>query len=390
MADIAIVSAVRSAVGRAGKGALAQTRPDELAGQVVKAAIEKAGIDPKDVDDLVLGCAMPEGEQGLNMARVVGLLAGLPIESSGETINRFCASGLQAVAHAAERIAFGAVDVMIAGGVESMSSVPMTGNKLSVSPEVMEHFPTAYTPMGLTAELVAQKFGITREEQDAFAARSHQKAAAAQKEGKFTEIVPVNATTFDTSSGKAVHATKVFKVDEFPRPDTTAEKLGALKPVFSAKGSVTAGNSSPLSDGAAAVVLMSADKAKKLGKKPLGYFRNFQVVGVPPEIMGIGPFPAVKKLLAKTGLSIKDIDLIEMNEAFASQAVYCAKQLEIPDEKLNVNGGAIALGHPLGCTGAKLIGTLFAELERRKGRYGIVTMCIGGGMGAAGLFERVA
>jgi acetyl-CoA acyltransferase len=388
MADIAIVSAVRSAVGRAGKGALAQTRADELAGQVVKAALEKAGVDPKEVDDLVLGCAMPEGEQGLNMARVVGLLAGLPIESSGETINRFCASGLQAVAHAAERIAFGAVDVLIAGGVESMSSVPMTGNKLSVSPEVMEHFPTAYTPMGLTAELVAQRFNVSRQEQDEFAARSHVKALAAQKEGKFTEIVPVNATTFDTSSGRAVHATKAFSVDEFPRPDTTVEKLSSLKPVFSAKGSVTAGNSSPLSDGAAAVVLMSADKAKKLGKKPLGYFRNFQVAGVPPEIMGIGPFPAVKKLLAKTGLSVADIDLFEMNEAFASQAVYCQKQLEIPDAKLNVNGGAIALGHPLGCTGAKLVATLFAELERRGGRYGVVTMCIGGGMGAAGLFER--
>ena len=390
MADIAIVSAVRSAVGRAGKGALAQTRADELAGQVVKAALEKAGVDAKEVDDLVLGCAMPEGEQGLNMARVVGLLAGLPIESSGETINRFCASGLQAVAHAAERIAFGAVDVLIAGGVESMSSVPMTGNKLSVSPEVMDRFPTAYTPMGLTAELVAQRFNVSRAEQDEFAARSHVKALAAQKEGKFTEIVPVNATTFDTSSGRAVHASKLFSVDEFPRPDTTVEKLSALKPVFSATGSVTAGNSSPLSDGAAAVVLMSGDKAKQLGKKPLGYFRMFQVAGVPPEIMGIGPFPAVKKLLAKTGLSVADIDLFEMNEAFASQAVYCQKQLEIPDAKLNVNGGAIALGHPLGCTGAKLVAQLLAELERRGGRYGIVTMCIGGGMGAAGLFERVA
>jgi acetyl-CoA acyltransferase len=390
MADIAIISAVRSAVGRALKGALAQTRADELAGQVVKAAIAKAGIEPGDVDDLVLGCAMPEGEQGLNMARVVGLLAGMPIESSGETINRFCASGLQAVAHAAERVAFGAVDCMIAGGVESMTSVPMTGNKLSVSPQVMDEFPTAYTPMGLTAELVAQKFGITRAEQDAFAARSHQKAAAAQKEGKFTEIVPVAATAFDTSSGRAVHTSKIFQVDEFPRPDTTAEKLGTLKPVFSATGSVTAGNSSPLSDGAAAVVLMSGEKAKKLGKKPLGYFRMFQVAGVPPEIMGIGPVPAVRKLLAKTGLTVNDIDLFEMNEAFASQAVYCQKQLEIPDAKLNVNGGAIALGHPLGCTGAKLVSQLFSELERRNGRYGIVTMCIGGGMGAAGLFERVA
>jgi acetyl-CoA acyltransferase len=384
--EVVIVSAVRSAGGRAGKGALAHTRPEDLAGQVVKAAVEKAGVDPKEVDDLVLGCAMPEGEQGLNIARVVGLLAGLPEESAGETINRFCSSGLQAIAHAAERIAFGAVDVMVAGGVESMSAVPMTGNKLSVSAEVMERFPNAYVPMGLTAENVASKFGISRAQQDEFAAWSHQKAAKAQKDGKFTEIVPVAATTYE--KGQRTH--KSFAVDEFVRGDSTAATLGALKPVFSAKGSVTAGNSSPLTDGAAAAVLMSAAKAKQLGKKPLGYFRMFQVAGVPPEIMGIGPVPAVRKLLAKTGLSIKDIDLIEMNEAFASQAVYCKQQLEIPDDKLNVNGGAIALGHPLGCTGAKLTATLFAELERRKGRYGIVTMCIGGGMGAAGLFERAA
>jgi acetyl-CoA acyltransferase len=388
--DVVIVSAVRSAGGRAHKGALAATRPEEIAGQVVKAAVEKAGIDPKLVDDLVLGCAMPEGEQGLNMARVVGLLAGLPEDSAGETINRFCSSGLQAIAHAAERIAFGAVDVMIGAGVESMSAVPMTGHKLSVSAEVMERFPLAYTPMGITAENVATRFNISRQQQDEFAVWSHQKAARAQKEGKFTEIVPVQATTYEVKDGKTVRTTRPFAVDEFVRADTDLAKLGALKPSFAVKGSVTPGNSSPLTDGAAAAVLMSAAKAKQLGVKPLGYFRMFQVAGVPPEIMGIGPVPAVRKLLAKTGLSVKDIDLFEMNEAFASQAVYCKQQLEIPDEKLNVNGGAIALGHPLGCTGAKLVATLFAELERRKGRYGVVTMCIGGGMGAAGLFERAA
>jgi acetyl-CoA acyltransferase len=387
--QVVIVSAVRSAGGRAHKGALAQTRPEDLAGQVVKAAVEKAGIDAKLVDDLVLGCAMPEGEQGLNIARVVGLLAGLPEDSAGETINRFCSSGLQAIAHAAERIAFGAVDCMVAGGVESMTSVPMTGNKLTVSAEVMERFPLAYTPMGLTAENVATRFGISREAQDEFAVKSHHKAAAAQKNGAFTEIVPVLATTYEQKDGKTVRASRAFAVDEFVRADSDAQKLGALKPAFSAKGSVTAGNSSPLTDGAAAAVLMSADKAKSLGLKPLAAFRMFQVAGVPPDIMGIGPVPAVRKLLAKTGLTIKDIDLIEMNEAFASQALYCKAQLEIPDEKLNVNGGAIALGHPLGCTGAKLTATLLAELERRQGRYGIVTMCIGGGMGAAGLFERL-
>jgi acetyl-CoA acyltransferase len=389
--DVVIVSAVRSAVARAGKGALAYTRPDELAGQVCKAALAKVpALDAKEVDDLVLGCAMPEGEQGLNMARVVGLLAGLPTESAGVTVNRFCASGLQAVAQAAERIAFGSADVMLAAGVESMSMVPMTGNKLSVSPEVMERYPTAYTPMGITAENVAQKFGVTRQQQDEFAVASHKKAVAAQQGGKFSEIVPVAAVSYAQEGGKAVRASRVFAVDEFPRADTDVAKLSALRPSFSAKGSVTPGNSSPLSDGAAAVVLMSAARAKALGLAPLAYFRGFQVAGVPPEIMGIGPVPAVRKLLARTGLTVNDIDLFEMNEAFASQAVYCQGQLEIPDDRLNVNGGAIALGHPLGCTGAKLTATLCAELGRRKGRYGIVTMCIGGGMGAAGLFERAA
>jgi acetyl-CoA acyltransferase len=385
--EVVIVSAVRSAVGRAGKGALAQTRPDELAGQVIRAALARVpALPPSAVDDVILGCAMPEGEQGLNVARVAGLLGGLPIETAAATINRFCASGLQAVAQAAERIAFGSVDVVVAGGVESMSMVPMTGNKLSVSPEAMDRVPEVYTPMGITAELVAQKFEISRKDQDAFAVRSHLRAAAAQRDGRFTEIVPVTATAYEG----AARAGRPFDRDEFPRADASVDKLGALKPAFSATGSVTAGNSSPLSDGAAAVVLTSRRKAEELGLQPLATFRAFQVAGVPPEIMGIGPVPAVRKLLAKTGLGLGDIDLIEMNEAFASQAVYCQRTLEIPDEKLNVNGGAIALGHPLGCTGAKLVATLLAELARRDAKRGIVTMCVGGGQGAAGLFERAS
>lgn len=383
--EVVIAQAVRSAVGRAHKGALAQTRPDELAGQVIRAVLAKLPtLSPTDVDDVVLGCAMPEGEQGMNVARIAGLLAGLPIETAGVTVNRFCASGLQAVGQAAERIAFGSADVIIAGGVESMSMVPMTGNKLSVSPEAMETIPTVYTPMGITAELVASKFGVTRADQDAFAVKSHAKAVAAQKAGRMTEIVPVTATVYQNGA----RAARPFDTDEFPRADTTLEKLAQLRPVFSATGSVTAGNSSPLSDGAAAVVLMSRHKADSLGIRPLAIFRGFQVVGVPPEIMGIGPVPAVRKLLARTGLSLADIDLIEMNEAFASQALYCQRTLEIPDEKLNVNGGAIALGHPLGCTGSKLLASLMAEMQRRGARRGIVTMCVGGGQGAAALFER--
>ncbi len=391
MTDVVIAAAVRSAVGRAHKGALALTRPDDLAGMVVRELLARVPqLDPKEVDDLVLGCAMPEGEQGLNIARVVGLLGGLSEDSSAITVNRFCSSGLQAIAQAAERVAFGSVDVAIGGGVESMTSVPMTGNKLSVSAEVMDRFPTAYTPMGITAENVASRFDVSRAVQDEFSARSHHKAAKAQAEGRFNdEIATVRAVRYATRDGKPVRDDFDFNRDEFVRADTTAEKLGALKPVFNAKGTVTAGNSSPLSDGAAAALVMSKARADALGIKPLGYFRGFQVAGVAPDIMGIGPVPAVRKLLKKTGLTLADIDLIEMNEAFAAQAVYCQRELGIPDEKLNVNGGAIALGHPLGCTGAKLTATLLHELRRRGGRYGIVTLCIGGGMGAVGLFEAI-
>lgn len=385
MSDIVIAEAVRSAVGRGLKGSLAYRRPDELAGEVLRGLFARVPqVKPEMVEDLVLGCAMPEGEQGLNMGRLASLLGGMSQDSSAMTINRFCASGLQAIAIAAGTIASGYYDIVAAGGVESMSMVPMSGFKPSMSPEIMANYPTAYTPMGITAENVAKRFEISRQDQDAFALRSQQRASAAIKAGKFSdEIVPVSGIKY--TDGK--RETFTFAVDEMPRQDTTLEGLAALKPVFSTTGSVTAGNASPLSDGAAATLLMSRTKADKLGVKPLGYFRGFATAGVDPAIMGIGPIPAVTKLLQKHSLTIKDIDLFEMNEAFASQAVYCQRQLGIPDDKLNVNGGAIALGHPLGCTGAKLTASLFYELKRRGGKRGIVTMCIGGGMGAAGLFE---
>jgi acetyl-CoA acyltransferase len=387
MTDIVIAEAVRSAVGRALKGSLAQTRPDELAGQVVTALMARVPqVKPADVEDVVLGCAMPEGEQGLNIARVVGFLGGLPQEASGMTINRFCSSGLQAIALAAGAIKMGTNDIVVAGGVESMSMVPMTGNKLSASPEAMKRFASVYTPMGITAENVAKRFEVSRADQDAFALKSQQKAGAAQKAGKFDrEIVTVKATRFE--DGK--HATFDFAKDELIRGETTAEGLAGLKPAFAQGGSVTAGNSSPLSDGAAAALVMSKAKADALGIKGLGYFRAFVTAGVDPAIMGVGPIPAVRKLLQKTGLKIADIDVIELNEAFASQGLYVQRTLELPEEKLNVNGGAIALGHPLGCTGAKLTATALYELRRRKGKYAIVTMCIGGGMGAAGLLEAI-
>lgn len=386
MADVVIVEAVRSAVGRAHKGSLAEKRPDELAGEVIAGLLARVPqVKAADVEDLVLGCAMPEGEQGLNIARIAGFLGGLPQETSAMTINRFCSSGLQAIALAAGSIMMGSNDVVIAGGVESMTMVPMTGNKLSASPEAMKRFAAAYTPMGITAENVATRFEVSRADQDAFALKSQQKASAARAAGRFAdEIVPVQGVRYKGNE----RITFAYDVDEMVRPDTTLEGLTALKPAFSMKGSVTAGNSSPLSDGAAAALLMTRDKAKALGLAPLGTFRAFTTAGVDPAIMGIGPIPAVRKLLAKTGLAIGDIDLFEVNEAFASQSVHVQRTLGIPDEKLNVNGGAIALGHPLGCTGAKLTATALHELKRRGGRYAIVTMCIGGGMGAAGLFER--
>jgi acetyl-CoA acyltransferase len=385
MQDVVIVDAVRSAVGRAIKGSLAQRRPDELAGEVIRGLLARnPGVKPEHVEDLVLGCAMPEGEQGLNIARVAGFLGGLPQETSAMTINRFCSSGLQAVALAAGALAIGSNDLVIAGGVESMSMVPMTGNKLSASPEAMEKYPSVYTPMGITAENVANRFEISRKEQDEFAYKSQQKAAAAQKANRFAEeIVPVSALRFSGNQ----RVVSELKIDELPRADTTLEGLAALKPAFSTKGSVTPGNSSPLSDGAAAVLVASAKRAEELKLPRLGYFRRFVTVGVDPAIMGIGPAPAIEKLFAKTGLSVKDIDLFEINEAFASQSVYVQKKLGLPEEKLNVNGGAIALGHPLGCTGAKLVATALHELKKRGGRYAIVSMCIGGGMGAAGLLE---
>jgi acetyl-CoA acyltransferase len=383
--NIVIVDAVRSAVGRAHKGSLANKRPDELAGEVIRGLMARnPQVKSADVEDLVLGCAMPEGSQGLNVARVAGLLGGLPIESGGVTINRFCSSGLQAIAMAAGAVAIGSYEIVVAGGVESMTLVPMTGFNPSMSPVANETMPDVYTPMGITAENVAKRFEIKREDQDKFALWSQQKATKARESNVFAdEIIPVQGIKFDGNTKKTFE----FKTDELIRPETTLEGLASLKPAFSTTGSVTAGNSSPLSDGAAAALVTTDEKAKKLGAKPLGWFRAFTTIGVDPSIMGIGPFPAVKKLLAQTGLTVKDIDLFEMNEAFASQAVYCQRQLGIPDEKLNVYGGAIALGHPLGCTGAKLTATALHELRRRKGKYAIVTMCIGGGMGAAGLFE---
>jgi acetyl-CoA acyltransferase len=383
--DVIVASAVRTAVGRALKGTLRATRPEDLAAAAMVAAIARVpGLKAEDVDDVILGCAMPEAEQGLNLARNAVFVAKWPNTVPAETINRFCSSGLQAIAHAALSVQAGLTEVAVAGGVESMSMVPMSGNKVSLNPKLMDEYPEAYIAMGHTAERVAQRFNVTRAEQDAFAVRSHERALAAIAAGRFEqEIIPVKARLLE---GNQVGELE-FKVDECPRPGTTLEVLAKLKPVFKLGGSVTAGNSSPTNDGAAATVLLSAKKAAELGVKPLGRLRGFALAGVDPDIMGIGPVPAIRRLLAQTGLSISDIDLFEINEAFAAQAVYCARELGVPDDRLNVNGGAIALGHPLGCTGAKLTATLLYELRRRGGRLGIVSMCIGGGMGAAGLFE---
>src|ERR1051325_4101301 len=362
--EIVIAEAVRSAVGRGHKGALATRRPDELAADVIRGLLARVPQAKGKIDDVILGCAMPEGEQGLNVARLIALLADLGQDVPGQTINRFCSSGLQAIATAAGSIAVGTNDVVIAGGVESMTYVPMTGFHLSASPELIAKLPGANTPMGITAENVAKRFGITRQMQDEFAYQSQKKAAKALQTGAFKdEIVPVRAVGYDGDH----RVYRDFTVDELPRPDTTLEGLARLPPAFAQGGSVTAGNSSPISDGAAAALVMSRKAAEALGIAPLGMFRAFVPVGVDPEIMGIGPQPEVQKLLAKTGLSIADIDLFELNEAFASQSVNCQRELGIPDDKINVHGGAIALGHPLGCTGAKLTATALYELRRRGG-----------------------
>jgi acetyl-CoA acyltransferase len=383
--NVIIASALRTPVGRGVKGSLKDTRPDDLAALAMDAAVRKVpGLSADAIDDVVLGCAMPEGEQGLNLARNAAFIAKFPNTVAAETINRFCSSGLQAIVHAGLAIHAGLQDVVVAGGVESMSMVPMSGNKVSLNPALMERFPEAYIAMGHTAERVASRFGVSRTQQDEFAVRSHENAIRAQSQNRFAdELISVAARIVEGGQVRA----RPFDKDECPRAGTTLEVLAKLPPAFTQGGSVTAGNSSPLSDGAAAAVLLSDRKAKELGIKALGRLRGFAVAGVDPDIMGIGPVPAIQKLLAQTGLSIADIDLFEINEAFAAQAVYCQRELGIPLDKLNVNGGAIALGHPLGCTGAKLTATLLHELRRRSKRYGIVSMCIGGGMGAAGLFE---
>ncbi len=383
---VAIASAVRTPFTRAHKGELKDTRPDTLAAHVIREAVAQVkGLDPKEIQDVVLGCAMPEAEQGMNVARIAAVLAGLPVEASAMTINRFCSSGVQSIATVAQSILAGQYDVAVAGGTESMTLIPMGGNKVSANPEVMERYPEVYTSMGATAENVAAKFGVAREDQDRFAAESQKRAANAREKGIFKEeIVPLDVTYFD-DAGKA-HQTRL-EHDTILRPETTFEGLQKLKPAFNPKGTVTAGNASPLTDGAAAAVVMSEEKAKALGVQPLGYFVDFQVAGVPPEIMGIGPVPAVRKLLAKNQLDVKDIDVFELNEAFAAQSLYCVRELGLDPAKVNPNGGAISLGHPLGVSGTRMTATLLRELRRRGGRYGVVTMCIGGGMGAAALFE---
>ena len=392
MKEAVVVSAVRTAVGKAPRGILRDTRPDDIAAMVIKEAVARApGLKVEEIDDFVLGCAFPESDQGLNLARVVAMRAGFPYTVPGQTVNRFCSSGLQAIATAAYEIMVGAADVMIAGGVEFMSQVPIMGLTPSPNPYLVEHNPQAYTSMGLTAENVAEKFGITREEQDRFALLSHQKAAKAIKEGKFKEeILPIPAKMKEIKEdGTVVVKEVIFDTDEGVRYDASLEGMASLKSVFKAKGTVTAGNSSQTSDGAAALILMSKEKAAALKLKPMAAFRSFAVAGVPPEIMGVGPAYAVPKALKKAGLTIKDIGLVELNEAFASQSLYVIRELGLNLDIVNVNGGAIAVGHPLGCTGAKLTTMLLYEMKRRNVRYGLVTMCIGGGMGAAGIFERI-
>jgi acetyl-CoA acyltransferase len=417
MHDAVIVSAVRTAVGKAPNGTLRGTRPDELAATAIAAALRRApGLDPGEIDDVILGCAMPEAEQGLNVARIASLRAGVPVSASAVTINRFCSSGLQAIAFAAERVMCGFASTIVAGGTESMSLVPMGGHKIAPNPTLVDRYPDAYLSTGLVAENHARESGISRDEQDAFALRSHQRAIAAIDGGRFAdEIVPVT-TSLVVPAVTAVGASAermggryspqgqarrrveddrpvtreiVFAIDEGPRRDTSPEVLANLRPAFHAQGTVTAGNSSQMSDGAAAVVVTSGDRARQLGLTPMARFVAFATAGVEPERFGLGPVPAIRKALKLAGLTLDQIDLIELNEAFAAQVLACLKQLPIDSDRLNVNGGAIALGHPLGCTGAKLTATLLHEMKRRNARYGMVSMCVGGGMGAAGIFERL-
>jgi acetyl-CoA acyltransferase len=404
MPEAVIVSAVRTPVGRAYKGSLRATRPDDLAALAIREVLARVPtVDAKQIDDVILGCAMPEGEQGMNVARIAALRAGLPVETSAMTINRFCSSGLQAIALAAERIRGGSAEVIVAGGTESMSLVPMGGNKISPNPWLVDHYPDTYINMGLGTENIARKFGITREQADAFSANSHKKALAAIAAGNFKdETIPVEVkiTSLPTngngassksksSPSKPTTQTFLFDTDELPRADTSLEVLAKLKPAFHAKGTVTAGNSSPMSDGAAATVVMSDARAKALGLKPLARFVAYATAGCPPEEFGIGPVFAIPKALKLAGLSLNDIAVIELNEAFAAQSLAVIQQAALDPARVNPNGGAIALGHPLGCTGAKLTATLIRDLQRKNSRYGMVTMCIGGGMGAAGIFERL-
>jgi acetyl-CoA acyltransferase len=389
--EAVIIDCLRTAVGKAPKGSLRTTRPDDLAATVIRDLMAKyPSVSASEIDDLILGCAMPEGEAGMNMARVAALRAGLPDSVPGVTINRFCSSGLQAIAMAAEKIRSGGAHIILAGGAESMSMIPMSGNKFAPNPWMVDHLPQIYMGMGLTAEEVQRKFNVSREDADQFAYRSHQNALRAQTEGKFDqEIVPVEVESTVLDNGKPVHRQMVFKKDEGPRADTSVEALAKLKPVFDANGTVTAGNSSQTSDGAAAALVMSEKKAKELGLKPMARFVSFAVGGVPPEIMGIGPVVAIPKALALAGLKTEDIGVIELNEAFAAQALAVIRKVGLDLERVNPNGGAIALGHPLGCTGAKLTATILREMKRRDLKYGMVTMCIGGGQGAAGIFERL-
>jgi acetyl-CoA acyltransferase len=393
MRDAVIVSAVRTAVGKAPKGTLRDTRPDEMGAAVIKEAIARVeGLGAAEIEDVIMGCAMPEAEQGMNVARAAAIRAGLPVETSAMTINRFCSSGLQSIAIAADRIRTGSCEVAVAGGLETMSLIPMGGHIIRPNPYLVEHYPDFYLNMGLATENVARKYEVSREEQDAFALRSHQRAARALDEGKFKdETVPLTVTVEELDErGRKGRREIVFNEDEGVRRDTSIEGLTKLKPAFHVKGTITAGNASQMSDGAAATVVMSDERARALGAKPMARFVAYATAGCPPEEMGIGPVHAIPKALKIAGLSLDQIDVIELNEAFAAQSLAVIRTLGLDEEKVNVNGGAIALGHPLGCTGAKLTATILRELERRGGRYGMVTMCVGGGMGAAGIFERIA